>query len=51
MTLSSHMATWTTPKIKVIPGQKRRAFRSVDKEELNRVQRELRRLIEEGKDS
>ncbi|KAL4004522.1 MFS transporter (thymic stromal cotransporter) [Sarotherodon galilaeus] len=47
----SNNKPWITPEIKAVLKQKRRAFKSKDKEELKRVQRELRGLIRNGKDS
>uniref|UniRef100_A0A669DTM0 Reverse transcriptase domain-containing protein n=1 Tax=Oreochromis niloticus TaxID=8128 RepID=A0A669DTM0_ORENI len=47
----SNNKPWITSEIKAVLKQKRRAFKSRDKEELKRVQRELRGLIRNGKDS
>ncbi|KAL3987852.1 KRAB domain-containing zinc finger protein [Sarotherodon galilaeus] len=47
----SNNKPWITPEIKAVLKQKRRAFKTKDKEELKRVQRELRGLIRNGKDS
>ena len=42
---------WVTPEIKALLKEKKRVFKSWDKEELRRVQKELRRGIRRGKDS
>ncbi|TWW76585.1 hypothetical protein D4764_13G0012470 [Takifugu flavidus] len=42
---------WVTPDLKALLNEKKRVFRSGDKEELRRVQKELRRGIRRGKDS
>ncbi|TWW74048.1 hypothetical protein D4764_14G0000490 [Takifugu flavidus] len=42
---------WVTPDLKAPLNEKKRVFRSGDKEELRRVQKELRRGIRRGKDS
>ncbi|TWW61172.1 putative RNA-directed DNA polymerase from transposon BS [Takifugu flavidus] len=42
---------WVTPDLKALLNEKKRVFRSGDKEELRRVQKELRRRIRRGKDS
>lgn len=42
---------WVTPELKTLLTEKNRVFRSGDKEELRRVQRELRWEIRRGKDS
>nr|XP_054594642.1 RNA-directed DNA polymerase from mobile element jockey isoform X1 [Nothobranchius furzeri] len=46
----SNNKPWITPEIKEAFKQKKRAFKLRDTEELKRVQRELRRLIRNGKD-
>lgn len=40
-----------TPDLKALLNEKKRVFKSGDKEELRRVQKELRRGIRRGKDS
>uniref|UniRef100_A0A669BD36 Reverse transcriptase domain-containing protein n=1 Tax=Oreochromis niloticus TaxID=8128 RepID=A0A669BD36_ORENI len=47
----SNNKPWITPEIKAVLKQKRRAFKSRDKVELKRVQRKLRGLIRNGKNS
>ncbi|XP_055367950.1 uncharacterized protein LOC129604646 [Betta splendens] len=42
---------WVTPDIKALLKEKKRAFKSGDREELRRAQKELRRKIREGKSS
>ena len=42
---------WITPEIKALLNQKRKAFKSGDKEELRKIQRELKRETRRGKDS
>ncbi|TWW56168.1 hypothetical protein D4764_08G0001550 [Takifugu flavidus] len=42
---------WVTPDLKALLNEKKRVFKSGDKEELRRVQKELRRGIRRGKDS
>ena len=47
----SNNKPWITPDIKALLKEKKRAFKSGNKEELKNVQRELRRKIQEGKNS
>lgn len=47
----SNNKPWVTPEIKALLNEKKRVFRSGDKEELRRVQKELRQRIRKGKDS
>lgn len=47
----SNSKPWVTPELKALLKEKRRAFGSGDKEELRRVQRELKKKIREGKAS
>ncbi|KAI4898460.1 hypothetical protein NFI96_011945, partial [Prochilodus magdalenae] len=47
----SNNKPWINPDIKALLKEKKRAFRSGDKDELKAVQRELRRKIREGKAS
>ncbi|KAK0145658.1 hypothetical protein N1851_015439 [Merluccius polli] len=42
---------WVTSEIKALLNEKKRVFRSGDKEELRRVQKELRQKIRKGKDN
>ncbi|TWW56010.1 hypothetical protein D4764_09G0010600 [Takifugu flavidus] len=42
---------WATPELKALLNEKKRVFKSGDKEELRRVQKVLRRGIRRGKDS
>ena len=42
---------WVTRDIKVLLNEKKRAFRVGDREQLRRVQRELKERIQQGKDS
>ena len=42
---------WVTSEIKALVNEKKRVFRSGDKEELHRVQKELRLMIRKGTDS
>ena len=46
----SNNKPWVTPDIKALLKEKKRAFRSGDREELKTVQKELRRKIREEKD-
>ena len=47
----SYSKPWINPNIKALLKEKKRAFRSGNKEELKAVQKELRRKIREGKNS
>ena len=47
----SNSKPWVTPELKALLKEKRRVFRSGDKEELRRVQKELKKKIKEGKAS
>ncbi|TWW81700.1 hypothetical protein D4764_01G0015150 [Takifugu flavidus] len=47
----SNNKPWETPDLKALLNEKKRVFKSGDKEELRRVQKELRRGITRGKDS
>lgn len=47
----SNNKPWVNPELKALLNEKKRIFRSGDKEELRSVQKELKKKIKEGRDS